>query len=176
MTKGDLLLGFMAEACHNAQSHVGDPDAWPSDEDNRQYLLQCTSFQVACFLAQNTVDGEQGVDWCVAIEQLTNNTRREHGMMVRSVKAWRGILRDLVEEYGGWNDDMLTPLAPPVKGKWQAVPDSKVRHVWKCENGDCPNGNPTAKVGPDFYQESGEPMCDSDCLTGMTYVRTEVRA
>ena len=56
---------------------------------------------------------------------------------------------------------------------WNTIADSKVRHIWKCEEEDCHEGNPEVDVSPDFYEENGEPCC---CDRVMTYQRTEVEA
>jgi len=89
------LLKFMAQACHYAQEHI---EGWHDEADlstpSREDLLQCTSFQMACFLAQNTVNGDGGVEWDVVIEQLEEP--------IRSEKEWTKILKALVKELGGW--------------------------------------------------------------------------
>ena len=54
---------------------------------------------------------------------------------------------------------------------WKKIDDAKVRHVWQCTEDDCEEGNPEAVVGPDFYEENGEPSC---CDRPMTYLRTEI--
>jgi hypothetical protein len=102
MDKNDLLLSFMAKACHYAQSHVGDPDAWSDEESSREQRLQCTSFQMACFLANNTNAGSQGVEWSIVIQELIATKLDENGMMAKSEEEWKQILSDLVEDYGGW--------------------------------------------------------------------------
>jgi len=94
------LLDFMANACYYAQSHCGDPEAWEGVD--RDYLLQCTSYQMACFLAQNTVEGCNGVEWEIVMDDLGDDTLDEDGMMCKSVDEWKKILGGLVEELGGW--------------------------------------------------------------------------
>lgn len=93
--KNIKLIDFLAQACHYAQEHIDDADAWGVDKDTRENLLQCTSFQVACFLSQNTVDGNQGVDWDVVISQLV-----EHP--AKTIKQWEVIIAELAKQYGGW--------------------------------------------------------------------------
>ena len=61
--KSKVLLDFLANACYYAQEHIDCPDAWDKSKGYRENLLQCVSYQVACFLSQNTVDGGEGVDW-----------------------------------------------------------------------------------------------------------------
>jgi hypothetical protein len=96
------LVDFMAEACHYAQEHIGDPDAWPTDTAKREELLQCTSFQMACFLAQNTVTGGIGVEWEVVINKLASNKTAKNGMMVKSIAEWKKILNKIANDLGGW--------------------------------------------------------------------------
>jgi len=97
------LLDFMAKACHYAQEHVGDPNAWGKNIEDREGYLQCVSFQMACFLSQNTVNGKDGVDWSIVIEELTSqNSINVYGMMVKSVKEWKKILQDIADDLGGW--------------------------------------------------------------------------
>lgn len=88
------LVTMMAKACHYAQGHIEDRDAWPSDKDARIYLLQCTSYQMACFFAQNTLEGESGVDWDVIITFLVSKMKSE--------KEWERILNKIAGELGGW--------------------------------------------------------------------------
>ena len=100
--KNTKLLDFMAKACHYAQEHIGDSDAWSNDEEDREQYLQCVSYQMACFLAQNTVLGGDGVDWDIVLEELADNTKVKDGMMVKSEKEWEKIISNLVDELGGW--------------------------------------------------------------------------
>ena len=86
---------MLAKACMFAQGHIDDLDAWPSGGAGRVKLLQCTSYQIACFLAQNTRYGHWGVDWSVIIDELV-----EHPM--KSQKEWRKIINDLATKLGGW--------------------------------------------------------------------------
>jgi len=92
------LSTMIAKACHYAQSHIDDLDAWPKGEAERENLLQCTSFQVACFLAQNTVQGKEGVEWEVVIGDLV-----KHPM--KSEKQWEKIINKLAKELGGWKTE-----------------------------------------------------------------------
>ena len=107
MKKHEQLLDFMAKACHYAQEHVGCPDAWSKTGAEREQLLQCTSFQMACFLAQNTVDGRNGVEWEIVIAPLISSKLDKNGMMAKSVEQWKKILNKIVIELGGWNSRLL---------------------------------------------------------------------
>lgn len=54
-----------------------------------------------------------------------------------------------------------------IPDKWAAVPDSMVRHFWRC-----PKCKVTEFVGPAAYADIGTPVC-GDCDTDLVYVRTE---
>ena len=86
---------MLAKACAFAQAHIDDQEAWPPDEVDREMLLQCTSYQVACFLSQHTRDGRHGVEWSVIIDELVERP-------MKSQKQWRKIINDLAADLGGW--------------------------------------------------------------------------
>ena len=94
MTPEDLVL-FMAKACCFAQEHIDDPQAWSTEEIDRENRLQCVSYQMACFLAQNTVFGEEGVEWEVVIDELV-----AHPM--KTEEQWVEILNAVAKKLGGW--------------------------------------------------------------------------
>ena len=102
MKKNKKLLNFMARMCLYAQEHVGSPDAWPTSYAKREQYFQCTSFAVACFLAQNTVEGDQGVECDIILAELCCNKLDKNGFMCKNIDEWKNILKGLVEEYGGW--------------------------------------------------------------------------
>jgi hypothetical protein len=85
----------MAQACHYAQSHIDDREAWENTQSNREHLLQCTSFQMACFFAQNTNDGHEGVDWDFLMPEL-------RAWPMKSEYQWLKIINDRAIELGGW--------------------------------------------------------------------------
>ena len=88
------LITYIAKMCMYAQSHVADPEAWDHSRGNLENLFQCTSFSVACFLAQNTVHGSYGVDWDIVIDGLCN-------MPAKSEDWWLGVINQLVSTFGG---------------------------------------------------------------------------
>ena len=65
------------------------------------------------------------------------------------------------------------PEGLPEERIWKTVPDEEVQHVWKCENEECPRHGVTFTVFPDYYQESGTPLCDQ-CDEDLVYQKTEV--
>lgn len=87
---------MLAKACVYSQEHIDDKEAWSTDAADREDHLQCTSYMVACFLSQNTRDGDAGVDWDVVLLELV-----EHPM--KSEEAWAKIINDKAESLGGWN-------------------------------------------------------------------------
>lgn len=121
------LLNFMAQACHYAQEHVGCPDAWTTCKSKREAYLQTVSFQMACFLAQNTKDGGNGVDWDVVLDELADNTINENSQMTKSIEEWEKILKRIVDELGGWNDDHEG--VSPQSHKENAVSEKRIHHV-----------------------------------------------
>ena len=92
------LVNFMAEAMHYAQEHCGDPQEWAMDKENRAKRFACCSYQVACFLAQNTRNGSGGVEWEVILDDLCGTKPSP----VKSIAQWRRILQGLAAVLGGW--------------------------------------------------------------------------
>lgn len=90
MTK-KTLIETLAKICHYAQDHIDDSDAWNITYSNRENLLQCTSYTVACFLSQNTQKGKEGVEWSVVIDELV-----EHPM--KSIDEWKTIFKVIVKD------------------------------------------------------------------------------
>jgi hypothetical protein len=107
--KNALLLDFLANLCHFAQEHISDPDAWSTNPTKRQELLEPTSYSVACFLAQNTVNGHEGVELEIVLDHLahvpSHSIRKHNGMYLTSKEQWIDIINDLVHDLGGWKDD-----------------------------------------------------------------------
>ena len=102
MNKSEELVDFMAKACHYAQEHCSDPDAWSTDYKRRRERFQCISYQMACFLAHNTVEGNKGVEWNIIINDLVSINRDKNGMMVKSIERWKVILNGIAKKLGGW--------------------------------------------------------------------------
>ncbi len=84
------LIRFMANACYYSQDFIKD---WELSLEDREQHLQCTSYQIACFLAQNTKDGNGGVEATIVIDELVGETKSE--------EAWERIIWKLVAEFGG---------------------------------------------------------------------------
>lgn len=58
---------------------------------------------------------------------------------------------------------------------WKKVEDKDVQHVWMCEDEDCSRNGVKVIVSPDFYLESGTPIC-ANCEEDCIYQHTEVRS
>jgi hypothetical protein len=95
--KSMKLDEMMAKACCYAQEHIDDKDAWSIAIDDRYPMLQCVSYQMACFFAQNTVDGKVGVEWDVVFSDLI-----EHPM--KTEKTWLKIINGIAKDLGGWKN------------------------------------------------------------------------
>lgn len=87
------LIDFMAKSCYYAQEHIDDLDAW--DKHERDTNLTCVSYQMACFLAQNTREGREGVDCNIILEELIEHPLKEE-------KEWKKILNEIADDFGGW--------------------------------------------------------------------------
>jgi hypothetical protein len=84
----------LAEICYYAQQHVSDPQAWDHSKEHLEQLFQCTSYTIACFIAQNTVEGDGGVDWDIVQEELCT-------MPAKSLKQWEQIIKKKLKAFGG---------------------------------------------------------------------------
>ena len=91
------LLDYLAKSCHYAQEHCHDPDAWSMDRAERTALFQCVSYQIACFIAQNTVHGDDGVDFAIILEELINTNPP-----MKSESHWKKIISQIADDFGGW--------------------------------------------------------------------------
>lgn len=90
------LLDFMARICCYAQSHIQDFDYPDGDKElRRAELLQCTSFQIACLLSQNTHNGENGVEADVILAPLVERPDKTED-------EWRRLIHGIALELGGW--------------------------------------------------------------------------
>lgn len=89
------LLNFLALSCYYAQEHIDCNDAWDTSKEYRAELLQCVSYQVACFLSNNTVLGKNGVDWDIIINELSKHPAKKP-------KKWLKIINKKAADLGGW--------------------------------------------------------------------------
>lgn len=101
------LLSYLAQSCAYAQEHIDDLDAWPSDYVGRERLLQCTSYQVACFIAQNTNKGSSGVSSDIVLAELIQHP-------AKPASEWEAIIQDIVDDHGGLTQQEA-PTSQPTK-------------------------------------------------------------
>lgn len=83
------LVNVLVQICVYAQDHSGDTSAW--GPRNSPYLIEAmghTSHVVSCFLAQNTIHGDEGVSSDVVLEKLAGP--------VLSEKQWHKIITNIV--------------------------------------------------------------------------------
>jgi hypothetical protein len=86
------LVDICAKICYYAQGHSEDEDAWgPRNSSELFNMLQHTSFTVACFIAQNTEEGRDGVEWEVVQDKLIGP--------VLNLDAWREVIREVIDDY-----------------------------------------------------------------------------
>ena len=95
--KNKTLINYLAQSCHYAQEHIGDFSVWSKELADREKRLGCTSYQVACFISQNTIDGHLGVDWHIILDELIETTPA-----VKTVEQWETIIADKASLFGGW--------------------------------------------------------------------------
>ena len=84
---------MIASMCAYAQEHWAGEDM---DVARREERLSATSYAVACFLAQNTHDGNLenvGVEFDVVLAELIEGQKTE--------AQWRRIIGGLVRNFGG---------------------------------------------------------------------------
>lgn len=91
------LLDYLAKSCYYAQEHCHDPDAWSMEHAERNTMFQCVSHQVACFIAQNTVLGNDGVDSTIILDELIDTKPP-----MKSEDHWKKIISQIADDYGGW--------------------------------------------------------------------------
>ena len=86
------LISMVASMCSYAQEHWVDQWAHRTAQWKEESMA-ATSYAVACFLAQNTVYGEEGVGWEVVLPELVGKPM--------TAAQWRKIIGSLVRQLGG---------------------------------------------------------------------------
>lgn len=94
------LATFLAQIASYAQEHVSDPEAWSNNPQIREQYLGCTSYTVACFLSQNTVDGHYGVGCDIILPKLVDNALYG-SFMCKPEHEWESIMEGLIDDLGG---------------------------------------------------------------------------
>lgn len=68
------LVKTIALVCYYAQDHL--QDNWDENKD-KEFMLSCTSYIVACLLAQNCLFGSNGVESSIFIKVLCDKVLNE---------------------------------------------------------------------------------------------------
>lgn len=86
------LIRIIAEVCKYGSDHFDDE--WRK-EDNSSFrvAMEAVSMAVACFLAQNTRSGSDGVEWEIVYEELVNSSWSD------PMEKWIVIATELVDEF-----------------------------------------------------------------------------
>lgn len=86
---------MLARMCYYAQEHIDDKEVWDTSKDARRKRLECVSYAVACFLAENTVTGPEGVEHDVVLRKLVKHPKK-------SLSKWLEIINKAAAVLGGW--------------------------------------------------------------------------
>lgn len=84
------LITFLANTCVYAQDHIS---TFQGSDAEKEFSMEATSHTVACFLAHNTVQGEEGVETGILISKLVQKKK--------DLAYWERVIKKLVKDYGG---------------------------------------------------------------------------
>ena len=87
------LLKYITRSCYYAQEHFLS-DTCTLQKEELRLAMEATSYQVSCFIAQNTAFGYHGVDWDIVLDELVSDLKTE--------SEWKKIIVTKVRLYGGW--------------------------------------------------------------------------
>jgi hypothetical protein len=96
------LLETLARICYCAQENICDPEFHSTELYDRECAFLNTSYVIACFLAQNTVNGNEGVESEIVLEQLIDIKLDGNGYMLKSLDKWKDIICNIANEFGGF--------------------------------------------------------------------------
>ena len=80
------LISVCANICHYAQDHSFD---WANRQEQQHW--EHVSYVVACFIANNTELGHNGVDWDIVFDELRSE--------VKTLTQWTEIITKVVGYY-----------------------------------------------------------------------------
>lgn len=84
------LVTFLANTCVYAQDHIS---TFQGSEAEKEFSMEATSHTVACFLAHNTINGDEGVETGIIINKLVQKKK--------DVNYWEKVIQKLVKDFGG---------------------------------------------------------------------------
>lgn len=88
----DQLINVCSRICYYAQDHSKDTESWGKRNTKKlAKQLHHTSYTVACFIAQNTKYGKDGVEFDILLKQLVGN--------VLTFKEWKKIITELIKHF-----------------------------------------------------------------------------
>lgn len=93
----DQLIRIIAEVCSYGSNHFDDE--WRKEGDSFGIAMEAVSMAVACFLAQNTKLGSDGVEWEVVYEDLIKSSWSD------PMEKWIDLATKLVDEFSGENHE-----------------------------------------------------------------------
>lgn len=93
----EQLVDIIAKTMRYASSHFDD-ETRESNPEGFSFAMESVSMCVACWLAQNTVDGAWGVEWEVVYDELCNSK------WTTATEYFAGVADRLIEELGGVRD------------------------------------------------------------------------
>lgn len=88
--KNKRLITFIANICVYAQDHFS---SFEGSEAEKKFAMEATSHTVACFIAQNTIDGSQGVETNIVLSKLVKKKKE--------LPYWEKVISKIVQEFGG---------------------------------------------------------------------------
>jgi hypothetical protein len=98
------LLQMLARICYHAQETLCDPELNSTDICDRGHAFLATSYVIACFLAEYTVDGHYGVETEIVLDYLVDTTESTNGLILTSIDKWKDIITNIVNSYGGFKE------------------------------------------------------------------------
>ncbi len=99
------LLEMLARICYHAQETICDPELNSTDICDRGTAFLATSYVIACFLAQYTVNGGHGgVESEIVLDYLVDVTETTDGLILKSIDKWKDIITNIVNSYGGFKE------------------------------------------------------------------------
>jgi hypothetical protein len=96
------LIEMLAMICYCAQENICDPEFHSTEFCYRESAFIATSYVIACFLAKYTVNGNEGVESEIVLEQLIDIKLDDNGYMLKSLDKWKDIICNIANEFGGF--------------------------------------------------------------------------
>ena len=106
----DDLIRIVAEVCKYGTNHFDDE--WRrEDNDSFCVAMEAVSMAVACFLAQNTKSGSDGVEWEIVYEDLIKSSWSD------PMEKWTSIATKLVDKFNSRDAIISKELAKQIASR-----------------------------------------------------------